>query len=50
MKEIINIGKLTNNIQFDMGYSPLLEIGSIVLLVGGMYLAYRLQKLQGVLQ
>jgi len=50
MIQIINIGKLTNNMEFDMGYSPLIEIGSITLLAVGMYLAYKLQKLQGVLQ
>jgi len=50
MIQMINIGKLTNDMQFDIDYSPLLEIAGTVLLLGGMYLAYNLQKLKGALQ
>lgn len=41
--------KLTENIELDLAFSPWLEIGSILLLLTGAFLALTLQKkLQGV--
>ena len=46
MIEIINIKRLTDDMQFDLNYSPLIEIGSILLLVVGIFLALKLNKVE----
>tara|TARA_R100001463_G_scaffold24029_1_gene57413 strand:- start:2204 stop:2347 length:144 start_codon:yes stop_codon:yes gene_type:complete len=46
MIEIINIKRVTDDMQFDLNYSPLIEIGSILLLVVGIFLALKLNKVE----
>lgn len=46
MIEIINIKKMTDNMQVDLSFSPLIEIGSITLLLVGVFLAFKLNKVK----
>jgi len=46
MIEIINIKKITDNMQVDLSFSPLIEIGSITLLLVGAFLTFKLSKVK----
>tara|TARA_R110001592_G_scaffold113905_4_gene313223 strand:+ start:5200 stop:5343 length:144 start_codon:yes stop_codon:yes gene_type:complete len=46
MIQIINIRKLTDNIQVDLNFSPFIEIGSIALLVLGSFLVFKLKAVE----
>ncbi len=43
MIQIINIKKVTDNMQVDLNFSPLIEIGSITLLLLGAFLVFKLK-------
>jgi len=50
MIKIIEIKKITDNIQVDLDYSPLIEMGSITLLCVGAFLVFKLQQLKRLSQ
>lgn len=50
MIKIIEIKKITDNMQVDLDYSPLLEIGSITLLLVGAILVFKMQQLKRLSQ
>ena len=46
MIQIINIKKVTDNMQVDLDFSPLIELGSITLLFLGAFLVFKLKVVE----